>query len=478
MMKKTPEITDLLPFYLLTAGVFLLIVYQDILSNGMFLDGLIYSAVSKNLADGLGSFWNPHFTATCMPQFHEHPPLAFGIQSVFYTVLGESRYIDKLYSLATVVMVGYIMMRIWKRIGYKHGWFTIFIWIITPTVFWASYNNLLENTLTVFTSLSILFYLISQDNKTYLFIVLSGFMLSLGFLTKGFVTFFPLAFPFLLWLVYRQKSFVRMVVESTLLFFSSIIPLVLLIIISPAARLSLQTYIEHQVVGSIGNSATVASRFDIVIRLFSELAVGWLACLLILFIVLLRKSAKVLLKVDLKKAAVFALSGLTGVLPIMISMKQSGFYIIAVYPVFAIATGIVMNPLIDSLVGKINFNSRGFLIFRWLAYGMFSLGLILSFYNSKGFSRDEKMIKDTSLIIPVITDGTVININPDMNENWNLHAYFSRFKNISLDPELKNRREYLLINNKYYSDTLNLNYKKVELNTVEYQLFKRKIKEL
>jgi 4-amino-4-deoxy-L-arabinose transferase-like glycosyltransferase len=157
----------------------------------MFLDGLIYSTVSKNLADGLGTFWNPHFTTTLMPEFHEHPPLAFGIQSVFYTFLGESRYIDKFYSLFTVAIVGYIILRIWKTLGYKYGWFPLFIWLMTPTVFWASYNNLLENSLTIFTSLSILFYLKNQESKKYYFIFLSGFMLALGFLTKGFVAFYP-----------------------------------------------------------------------------------------------------------------------------------------------------------------------------------------------------------------------------------------------------------------------------------------------
>ena len=76
-MKKSSEIFQSLPFYLFAAGVFLLIVCQDIFSNGMFLDGLIYSTVSKNLADGIGTFWNPHFSSTFLPDFHEHPPLAF-----------------------------------------------------------------------------------------------------------------------------------------------------------------------------------------------------------------------------------------------------------------------------------------------------------------------------------------------------------------------------------------------------------------
>ena len=473
-MKKSSEISQTLPFYLFAAGVFLIIVYQDLLSNGMFLDGLIYSTVSKNLADGIGTFWNPHFTATCLPEFHEHPPLAFGIQSLFYRLLGGSRFIDKFYSIVTVLIVGYIILKIWKTLGYKHGWLPLFIWIITPTVFWASYNNLLENTLTIFISLSILFYLKNQENKNVFFILHSGFMLSLGFLTKGFVAFFPWTFPFLLWLIIRQKSFGKMIIDSIGIFVFTLIPLLLLILLFPVARISLHKYIDNQVIESLRNAVTVDSRFDIVKRLFSELAPAAGLCILLLVWSRIRKYPTILVKENSKKALVFVLLGLTGVLPIMLSMKQSGFYIIPAYPFFALGTGILMYPLIGSLINKINYDSRGFLFFKWFGYGLFFGGIILSIYFSDHYSRDKDKIKDIYTILPEIPHGTIINITPDVYSDWSLHAYFGRFKNISLDPDSTNKREYLLIKNEYYSDTLNTNYKISELNTIVYQLFKKK----
>jgi len=118
-MKKSSEFSQTLPFYLFLAGFFFIIICKDVFSNGMFLDGLIYSTVSKNLANGIGTFWNPHFTATCMPNFHEHPPLAFGIQSLFYRFLGESRFIDKVYSLFTLLIAGCIILKIWNKLGYN-----------------------------------------------------------------------------------------------------------------------------------------------------------------------------------------------------------------------------------------------------------------------------------------------------------------------------------------------------------------------
>ncbi len=42
----------------------------------MHVDGLWYATISKNLAEGFGSFWAPAFTATMAPVFNAHPPLA------------------------------------------------------------------------------------------------------------------------------------------------------------------------------------------------------------------------------------------------------------------------------------------------------------------------------------------------------------------------------------------------------------------
>ena len=473
-MKKLSEINQALPFYLFVAGVYLIIVCKDLFSNGMFLDGLIYSTVSKNLADGLGTFWNPHFSATCMAEFHEHPPLALGIQSLFFRLLGESRYIDKLYSLLTVIITGYVILKIWRILGFKYGWFPLFIWLMTPTVFWSSYNNLLENTLTIFTSLSILFYLINLKSKNYLFVFLSGFMLTLGFLTKGFVAFFPWTFPFLLWLFLRQKTFGKVVLDSAGLVISALAPLIILILLFPVAHLSLQKYINDQVINSLRNVITVSSRFDIVKRLFDELLPTAGLCILLLIWARISKLPSVILKKNSMLTLVFVSLGLTGVIPIMISLKQSGFYIVATYPFFAIGAGIFVYPVIEFLLTKLNFESKGFKVFRLIGYGLFLIGIILSVYSSGQFSRDKVKISDTYSILTQIPQGTVINVNPVMYSDWSLHGYFARFKNISLDPDIKNNRDYLLIRNEDYSDTLNSNYNIVKLNTLNYQLFKKK----
>jgi 4-amino-4-deoxy-L-arabinose transferase-like glycosyltransferase len=474
-MKKLTESTGILPFYLFAAGVFLVIISKDVLANGMFLDGVIYSDVSKNLAHGLGSFWNPYFTATFMSDFHEHPPLAFGIQSLLFRLLGDSRFVERFYSLLTFCLTALVIHKIWKKLGYKNSWIPLFLWALTPTVFWTSYNNLLENTLTVFTALSVYFYLRYLEKDSFAYIMLSALMLSLGFLTKGFVSFFPWTFPLIYHLFQRQKSTGKMLLNSISLVFFTILPLLLLILLSPTILTSLEKYIDNQVINSIKNVVTVNSRFDIVKRLFSELAPAALICLTLVLIFRFKKNPVRIERTYRLRSLAFIAFGLTGVLPIMISMKQSGFYILPVYPFFLISAAVLIYPVTTSMMDRINFEGQGYRIFRLLALALFLTGIILSVVYSRGYSRDKDMIEDTCKVLTVVPSETIININPELFENWSLQAYYARFKDVSLDPELRNQRDYLLISNESYSDTLNRGYSRVLIDLKDYQLFKRKV---
>lgn len=471
-MKINSQITQELPFYSFAIGVFLILISPTILSDGMFMDGLIYSTIAKNLANGIGTFWNPQFTATCMTEFHGHPPLALGLQSLFFTVFGESRYIDKLYSLLTFVIVGLIILKIWKYLGFKNGWLPLLIWFSIPLVSWACSNNMLENTLTVFTSLSILFYLKSQNKNKYIFIFLAGLMLAFGFLTKGFVALFPWSFPFLLWLLTKKTAFHNMAFDTIGLFVCTITPLVILILLFPDAGISLRKYIDIQVINSLKNVTTGDSRLFIIKRLFFELIPAIGLCVLFLIWGWRKQFSINRLKNNYKTALLFILLGLTGVIPIMISMKQSGFYILPAFPFFALAISILLYPLIEFLFDNQSYKTKGFLCFQWISYVTFFAGIVMSLYFSNHIGRDKNKIKDMYAITTIIPDGTTINILPDMWQDWSLHGYYGRYKNISLDPNLDNKRDFLLIQNKELSDTSIIKgYKKIEFQTSDYQLY-------
>jgi hypothetical protein len=472
-LKLTHEFTRALSFYLIVTGYFLLRISPDFLSHGLFMDGLIYSTVAKNLSEGIGTFWNPSFTVTFLPEFHEHPPLAMGIQSIFFLILGDGRITEKLYSFITCLIVASIILKIWHNSGCKNGWIPLFFWIVTPVICWACPNNLLENTLTIFTTLSLLFFLKSMSNKRYLFLFLAGLMLSFGFLTKGFVALFPWSLPFIFWLFLIPGNFGRMCTETLIIVLSTLIPLALLILI-PEAGSSLHKYIDNQVINSLMNVVTVKSRFYIVGRLASELIPAIIIVLLLLLYGYKRKDPIKTGSKNIRFGLALIVVGLTGVLPIIISQKQSGFYILPSIPFFAIGFAMLINEQSEHLLGKINSGTRPYSYLLGASCLVFLAGLFLVFFNKDKYSRDEVKLKDTYSIIQSVPASSVINIHPGMWEDWSLHGYYARLKGISLDPDLNNKREYLLIKNELLTDTtLIRNYKKADLLTSEYQLYKK-----
>jgi len=126
--------------------------------------------------------------------------------------------------------------------------------------------------------------------------------------------------------------------------------------------------------------------------------------------------------------------GLSGVLPIMISLKQSGFYILPTYSIFAIAFSSLLYPLLETLFSNIHYNSKEFLFFKIVAIVLFILGITFSLFFSNKYNRDKNKFKDISLIISELPSSSIINIPPEMFSDWSLHGYFARYKNISLDP--------------------------------------------
>ena len=476
-MNKSIKNSQILPFYFIVIGLFVTIISSNMFSDGMFMDGLLYSAISKNLSQGIGTFWNLHLSNTLFNSFHEHPPLAFGLQSIFYDIFGYSKIIDKLYSLVTFIIVGFIIIKIWKAIGKSVlcAWIPLLFWFSIPLVSWAISNNILENTLSIFISLSVLFYFksIKQNEKIYLF--LCGLMLSLGFLTKGFVAFFPWTLPFIYWIVYKNVSFLKMIFNSFLIFICTILPIIILMFISTEAKDSIINYLNIQVLESLKNVETVTSRFFIINRLFFELLPAILITLILIFISWRKKNNIIKFDKNIKLTIVFLLLGLSGVIPIMISLKQSGFYIIATFPFFALAFSLLVLPFFEVYIEKINFNSISFKCFKYASIIVLIIGISLSINSKNNIRKEDDKLKELYLIMHKLPNNSTINICPPMYQDWALHGYFIRYKNISLDVNYNNRLEYFLIQNSCCSDTIvSNNYILIDLPIKQYKLYQYK----
>ncbi|RLD38862.1 MAG: hypothetical protein DRI74_02505 [Bacteroidetes bacterium] len=462
--------------FFLVATAFIAASGISLFSDGMFMDGTIYAAISHNMANGLGSFWQPHLSQTLYPEFYQHPPLALGLEALAFKIFGDSFLIERFYSLTTFIISACLIVLIWIEIGKpkNKAWIPLLFWFANPLVIWAVANNMLENTLQIFVLAAVWTLIKSLKTRTTLWILFGGIFLFLGLLTKGLVALFPLSFYFWYWILQKDILFSKMMLNTALLILFTITPLILLLILNEQAFYALQSYFNKQIITSIKDVQTVASRFFIVGRLFNELLSDFGIFLLISLI--FKKNFKHL-KTSFQKNRtliyLFLGLGFSGVLPIMISLKQSGFYMLPAFPFFALAFGLITLPLLENIA---NAKLRKSFIFKYS--GILSLLLLLiafsatfSFKNKIG--RDKDMLEDIYSINAIVPNNEMIDIPKNLSQNWPLQAYFARYSYISLnDVSKKPHRFYLCKKGSFPRQTDS--YSITELDLKKFSLFKLK----
>lgn len=112
-------------------GAFVFLTLARVWQPGMFSDGLLYACISRNLAQGIGSFWIPSYTSTDYPVFLEHPPLAFGLQAAAF-FFGDHLFVERGYALVMGAGTGLLVMMIWRSTvgGKSHDWLPLVFWLL------------------------------------------------------------------------------------------------------------------------------------------------------------------------------------------------------------------------------------------------------------------------------------------------------------------------------------------------------------
>lgn len=470
-----------LPFGLISLSVFIAVILPGLLRDGMFMDGLLYSVISRNLAEGKGTFWNPHLTRTLFNTFHEHPPLAFGIESLFFKIFGDHLLVERLYSFLSAVITGYFIILIWKLI-YKSerrlanlSWLPLFFWVIIPLTSWSYRNNMLENTLGVFTLAAVFVLLqgLSKNRKVVFHLAIAGLLVFAGFLSKGLVALFPLAVIVFYWLIFKNTSFSKTGIYTLLL---ALVPasLFLLIMLNQEAYQSLLQYFNAQIIPSLGGNRAVTERYYLVQRLFMELLPLIILTAIALIVYKLKKVEFARLKAHKNWMLLLFGIGLSASLPMAISPKQSGFYLVPSFPYFAIGFAIIAAPGLNELIQKINPEKSGFKIYRLLSLILLIAVITFSLLQIGKTGRDQEKLKDVYTVGETVPRGAVINICPSMWEDWTLHGYFARYFDISLDRSDKEHEYYLT--DKSCDSSLAEKYTKIELSTEIFNLYKIKLK--
>ena len=467
-----------LPFWLLAITVIIGLTLPVLIQDGMFMDAMLYTSVSKNMAIGKGSFWFPYFSkfgVGGLPTFHEQPPLVFGIQALFFKLLGTSLYTERIYVLCITFLSVWLINQIWKSIfpesaENKIGWLPVSLWIIIPVCFWSYANNMHENTMGVFVLLSVWAYWKAQKGYfvSYPYLVLSSVFIMLASLSKGIPGLFPVVMPFLYGITMGKIRFKGIVFETVLLV-GVIAGIYGLLLCFPESNGSLTNYFVKRAMHRIEVEPTVDSRFYVLYRLLTELGPSFALTAVIYGILRWKKQEKTE-NITIKTAAFFILLGFSGSLPLMLTMVQKVFYFVHALPYFALGFGVLIaKPLAETVQKRISVA-----LLPYLSTGMFVVLLLVSFWAMsfrEKIGREKEIIQDVYTIGAIIKGDSIVSVSPPLWDDWHLQTYLVRYYDTSVDPV--SLQKYW-IGEKAHPEAIPPNYEQIPLNTSRYTLYRRK----
>jgi 4-amino-4-deoxy-L-arabinose transferase-like glycosyltransferase len=408
----------------------------------MFVDGLLYAVISRNLALGVGSMWKPILTPTLTPEmFSDHPPLVFWVESLFYRVFGDHLLVEGIYSCVTAVVTAALMVALWRRATHSSpglariAWLPVLFWAMTPQVTWSYSNNMLENTLAVFTTASCLVLLATFPNgRRIAGVLLAAVLVCAGLLSKGVVALFPVATLGILWLVGRQVSLKTAVSYTALLVALVAVTIGALLVFSDGARENITAYVDQQFLSSItGERGAVSNRFNIIFKVVSEVGPALGACVVLLAVNAFRRVADVRGLPSFDTALVCLLLGVAGSFPLVFSPRQSAFYLVPSFPMYATGLALLVAPIVRALADRIVARRAGHRAFAGVSAALLVavLGYSASLYGT--VRRNQPLIHDVKTIGSAVPPGSTVAVCDDLWRSWSLHGYFSRYHRINLD---------------------------------------------
>ncbi|HEV7382161.1 MAG TPA: glycosyltransferase family 39 protein, partial [Dyadobacter sp.] len=306
------------------------------LDHVQFVDGLAYAAISRNMANGLGSFWQPYFADSFwLPYnkcsfFCEHPPLMFFLQSLLFRVIGNELFVENIYNSIILAASVWLIVCIWRILFLydKHiqqqSWLPVLMWYSIGTVWWSIPNNLLDSTITVFCLASCLFQLKaihSNGRQAWTYWILAGIGIFCACLTKGPTGLFPLSFALIYTISYRQKPSQELLTGTALVAGTVVFLFIILLQYQPA-RYFLKEYMEGQVISALTKKREkISENWTAHFYIFAVLLKATIPHLLLLALLYVteyftRKRFRIINEIE-KPATLMFLTSLSVVLPMM-----------------------------------------------------------------------------------------------------------------------------------------------------------------
>lgn len=413
----------------LVSSLFFLLSTLHLFTPGQFLDGATYASISRNLSQGLGSFWDLFYTPNLYPHFIEHPPLFFGVQSLFFSFFGDYWYTEDImgFFLWIITALGIDRICRWSGLSARGTQWALIFWTIVPLVSWSFGNNLLEILVSPLTVWSVALSIYGIRKKQPFTLAMAGILITGAFMTKGPVGLFPLAFPFFWHITSSSNQKFRFLIKDSLVLSLGVLLIMSLILLSEDAIAVINSYWAKQVVNSISNITTVKSRFYIVLVFFIQLV---LPLLLALIIRIFNKGLSPNKK-TLSRSLTFGLFSLIAVLPMVVSLKQSDFYSTPAYPFAAISIAFYIERCL------LQFKRITSRIFFQIIISSFSIGILLRLFPFVYDHRDLQLRESIKYHANQYRGDTVF-VSDDLFTNWSLHAHCARIGQIYLSRKKKN----------------------------------------
>jgi 4-amino-4-deoxy-L-arabinose transferase-like glycosyltransferase len=403
--------------------------------RGMFLDGLIYASVSRNLAAGDGSLWAPSHTATDDAPFFEHPPLGFWLEAVGFRIVGDSFLVERGFSLLVFGLHALFVMAMWRRLlPARYDWIPLFFWILPEVVTWSVVNNMLENTQALFTTAAV-YCLVrtigdSSARTQCGWSMLAGVSVVAATLTKGPVGLFPIAVPLLLPLLARTSLHRLFVVWASMM--AVVVAAAMTLAVLPAPRHGLAEYLRRQLVPSLRGEREVASpRFPFlsyfVAGIFARIAL--VAATLAAFRF---RSVPALGRIE-PITGFFLLTGAMASLPIAMSPKMAGHYFVPAVPFLALAAASYVMPAVDRYEWIKSEGKQHMPLI--LAAALLMAAIVVPVVHGPIEPRDLDTVASLDAIAGAMPRGAIVGTCRAEQFDWSFATYLQRFFRVSVEAQ-------------------------------------------
>jgi hypothetical protein len=467
-------------FSLFSLTLVVLLVVPNLVQHGMFMDGVQYACVSKNLAFGKGTFWLPYLSAAWEKEhvnyFLEHPPLTYFLQSIFFRFLGDTVFAEKFYCFVMVIICAILIRAIWRLLFEQdsvlksYWWLAMLLWFITPSVFWSYSNNMIENTVSAMVLAASYFSLkiVYRPSFKILNLLLAAIFVLLGSLCKGLPALFPLSLFFSFYFATKHITLKKTIIYTSVLL---LLPLTFYLIVyytNSEANYSLRFYVENRLLKRITDNHTVDNRFTILFWLFTDLLVNIALSVVLILVFKLKNFTKLLSKSDYQFILFFLAYGLFGVLPLCLTHVQRATYFVPAIPFFAMAFAlffarglhVYIERLSDAIFKKLS-------VFVY-AFSFSCLIVCVCFIGQT--SRDHLLLEDVNKIGKTIGRNKLIGAPFEIYNTWDFQFYLLRYFEDELISSKNNAEDYLIFKKANSPKTI-ANYSKQNLALNDYVLF-------